>query len=279
MRSALRLFVITAAAMLLCGPALARHYHYGAAQSHASASHGRSGSSPAAANGPRTAPQQATDTAGSTDKGATGPKAGDGKTDVDAKDFSHSERSNGTHPELQSNPIDSSITVTQGLRHDRRDKGRLSEKPKTKWTPGYSQKYAAFRALHGGTPGKPRRDRNAVGALVKNDDHEFWHRHRNAVGVLVEHDRHDHDAKTAPSGAQLSPSSSSGSQPAAPVAPVAAAAVPAKLNPPTAQIVRAQSVSGTGLKMQQIHTAAAIGGAAQPRAGVLSGNMFHPRPR
>jgi hypothetical protein len=285
MRSALRLFVITAAAMLLCGPALARHYHYGATQSHAPASHGQSGSGPATANGPNTAPQQATDTAGSVDKSGAGPKAGDGKADVDAKDFSHSERSNGPHPELQSNPIDSSITVTQGLRHDRRDKWRLSEKPKTKGMPGYSQKYSAFLALHGGRPGdKHREDRNAVGALVKHDDHGFRHWNRNAVGALIEHDKHDHDAKTGPSGGQSPLGSSSGSRPtvtpAAPVSPATAAAS-TRLDPPAAQIVRTspQSIGGVGSKPQQLRTAAAIGGPAQPRAGVLSGNMFHPKQR
>lgn len=173
---------------------------------------------------------------------------------------------------LESTPIDTSITVHQGPHTDRNAKGPLSWKSKffktgkdatIKATSGLSRKFARFL-------GKRRWQRNAIGALVKQDNEGLNH---NAAGALVE--KQNLGSKLSTAGAP---------QPPPRTTPVT------QRNPDTLvkgdhavrtaalKIVVANglSLSGGAYNRPGFGTAA-TGGPAQINRGVLSGSMFHPR--
>jgi hypothetical protein len=268
-----RLFVIVAAVLALSSPALAKHHHV-ASTDHGAAAH---------------APKSASDTGNSTSTSDAALKIDDAKPDTGAKDLAHSEqRSDGRHPQIESNPIDTSITVNQGRHYHRHDRRFLVEKrklPKTDMTvrtgaagvtSGPGQKNLRFLAVHDSKPGAPKihLQRDAVGAVVNHDDHNDNGSHRNAVGAVVERDKRDTSPKLAPGG----------SVPALSNGPV----TQAKLGMPSSanrdhsaaalSLVRMNglSLSGTGLARPGFNTVA-IGGPPQTDRGVLSGNMFHPK--
>jgi hypothetical protein len=317
MKISSQLLAAMALSVALSSPALAKHHHHhNAAHAHtAGKARGASGGPTAGRNaGPSDAPAIATgDTPGKGDHltpkvGSSGshdsgtdnaggkddlpPKnGGDAKRDVNSS-ISPAGGADGDHQRsgLDSNPIDTSITVNQGPETGRNHGAYLfgkrttfsTVKPIAALPTGGSE--AEIPAL-GGTkyrwllvhrhefPAGLEREshRNAIGAREKQDQGGVQ---RNAVGSLVLPGHHVVAMRSATgdmmpplgnaAGPQVKPDTTPRNNPAPNIA--------------TLKIFRmgGLSINRTGLDRPAYGTAG-IGGPPQIDRGVLSGNMFHPK--